>query len=149
MQDSRRVADVAGIPVLEPSLADDANTVLVHATRVSEQVGVPVLIRITTAAHRRCEPGEPPVELPPARLVPSLRVMQRHEVAHGLTKLGRHQRHWIVFESLDTSLVTHADLVDVRCAEECGPAVIADRRAAQRVREVVRQLPTKRWDDLL
>ena len=55
-QDSRFYADFAHIPFFEPSSQQEAYEIVAHAFDMSEQYGIPVLIRITTRlAHSRAD----------------------------------------------------------------------------------------------
>ncbi|MBR7825997.1 hypothetical protein KDK95_06745 [Actinospica sp. MGRD01-02] len=126
VQDSRRLAEIAGVPVLEPTLLGDADHLVESAVELSEQAGVPVLIRITPTLHRDCSarpeaaPASPirvPTRSPAPRLDP--------DVAHKLTKFGRHQRRFLVTAPLIRSFVDRAGLILDRCGGDCRTAVIA------------------------
>jgi indolepyruvate ferredoxin oxidoreductase alpha subunit len=137
VQDSRLLAEAAGVPVLEPTLLGDTDEVLARAVELSELAGVPVLVRITPALHRDC--GTRGASM----LDPSSRAQSRPsaprldaDVAHGLTKFGRHQRRGLITEPAVRSFVDRAGLVHGRCAEDCRVAVIAVGSAALAAQEL-------------
>ena len=70
-QDSRFYGKFAMIPVLEPSSQQEAYDMVYHGFELSEELGVPVMVRITTRlAHSRAgvarkpEVGENPLKMP-------------------------------------------------------------------------------------
>lgn len=93
VQDSRRLAETAGVPVLEPTLLGDADQVVESAVELSEQAGAPVLIRITPTLHRDCSARPDAAPASPIRVLPRSSAPRLDpDVAHNLTKFGRHQR---------------------------------------------------------
>lgn len=125
VQDSRRLAEIAGMPVLEPTLLGDAETILARAAELSEEAAVPVLIRVTAAIHRDCSTVNHPLD-PASRALPRPAAPALDTgVAHHLTKFGRQQRRTLVTQPRVKSYVDRADLVSARCADTCRTAVVA------------------------
>jgi len=73
-QDSRWLARVAEVPVIEPGDIAQAANLMVQAYAWSEAHGLPIIVRITGSYATEQAPVEPPWQLPPA---PGLFVRQR------------------------------------------------------------------------
>lgn len=129
--DSRELAEAAGLPVLDLALDGDVGGMIAAAVEESASVGIPVIVRVTDRLHSFCRGGFPatepllfPLDEPtiPWRGVDTA-------VAHGLTKLGRHQRHRQV--SVPQLLVLHAvpPMLDRSCGEGCDTGVVVSGAA--------------------
>ena len=79
-QDNRYYARLAGMPVFEPSSAQEAKDMTAHALALSRELGAPVLLRTTTRVNHlrgpvafgeKAKPSKPAgIEKNPARFVP-------------------------------------------------------------------------------
>jgi len=71
-QDTRVYAKFAGVPLLEPSNQQQAYTMVREAFDLSEETGLPVLLRITTRlAHSRADVQQAPARGPNERSFPA------------------------------------------------------------------------------
>jgi indolepyruvate ferredoxin oxidoreductase alpha subunit len=131
VQDSRLLAAASRLPVLEPALDGDAQTVVDEAVRISEQYGTPVLVRITSALHRGCTSAQAD-QLPPTPAVPVPETALRVDLdrAHGLTKLGRAQHQRLVTLPRTTEDFGSPVLADTRCGASWEEAAVAVGAAA-------------------
>jgi len=62
-QDSRALALAAELPLLEPTSVSEARDAIVHAFRLSEEMGLPVIVRVTRAlvlAREKVRPSQDP-----------------------------------------------------------------------------------------
>jgi indolepyruvate ferredoxin oxidoreductase alpha subunit len=131
VQDSRTLGQAARTPVFEPALDGDTDLLLGTAVALSEQARIPVVVKVTTRMHAACpaavpapgRPSRPRAERPAPRL--------NLDLAHGLTKLGRHQRYRLVAAPVVQAAVDRPETTSVACAQPCGPAVIAVGATAQ------------------
>jgi indolepyruvate ferredoxin oxidoreductase alpha subunit len=64
-QDSRWLARVAEVPVVEPLHAGQASAIMAQCFVWSEALGTPLIVRITSAFSQERAKGEPPWPLPP------------------------------------------------------------------------------------
>ncbi|RSD16347.1 thiamine pyrophosphate-dependent enzyme [Amycolatopsis eburnea] len=135
VQDSRLVAHLAGLPAFEPALDGDVDYLVRAALELSESASIPALVKITTRMHQHCATiAAPP---PPTRRPQTIHYLSgprldRH-TAHGLTKLGRHQRHRLIAQPLAEAAFAQPGIVSGTCASPCGTAVIAVGAAAEAV----------------
>jgi indolepyruvate ferredoxin oxidoreductase alpha subunit len=137
VHDSRMLAEVARIPVIEPALDGDADEAVRLGVEISERFATPVILRVTAHLHEDCPSATNTVvqvgqSRPRARLGTSA---GRDTVAHELTKLGRVQRHRLVTMPGVQAAMESARCVSVRCAAACTDAVIT-------VGSVTRLVPT-------
>ncbi|MEV0455857.1 thiamine pyrophosphate-dependent enzyme [Catellatospora methionotrophica] len=131
--DSRQLAEIARLPVIDLALAGDTDAVVDAALRMSASARIPVVLRVTASLHAACSPDR---RTPEARSSaagqhsPNPDLIDR-EVAHGLTKLGRHQHHRLVTTSLLREKLAQPPMVSATCAAECDRAVIASGAASR------------------
>ena len=91
MQDSRLLAQAAGIPLFE--LSDErgsVDTLIADAFALSESARLPVVVRFTAELHTKTVLGSHGAGAIPTT---SVRFAVDTDRAHRLTKLGRHQAH--------------------------------------------------------
>jgi indolepyruvate ferredoxin oxidoreductase alpha subunit len=143
VQDSRLLAEFARLPLLEPALNGDAELVADLAVRLSEQHRTPVVVRVTQALHLDCQASsgaDAADSAPSSASVSSAGPRRRvdRSLAHGLTKLGRHQRQRLT--TVPQTRRTFGDhLLDTRCRPTCSDAVISVGAVTHRVDEAVGQ----------
>lgn len=137
VQDSRRLAEAAGLPVLEPTLLQDTELMVAKAVELSEESQIPVLVRITGAMHEQCHvctplPFDPTIRAPRHWPAPILDL----DVAHNLTKFGRYQRRGLVVQPRVAAYIDQAGLTVERCGERCTTAIVAVGSTAVKMRQV-------------
>ncbi|WP_169809297.1 thiamine pyrophosphate-dependent enzyme [Actinomadura chibensis] len=130
LNDSRALACAARTPILEPIGRTDAPRIVQDATVLSERLGVPVLVRLTSAAHGHCGTGELPGG---AGVLTKTGLGVDRDVAHGLTKLGRHQRQRLITLEAVRQEIDHGAYTDLSCARTCRDGVIAVGAATRHV----------------
>lgn len=130
--DTRQLAEVAGLPVVDLALNGDAEELIAAAVHESATIGLPVIVRVTDRLHAFCRDQARPAELPPPQdePAPAWRGIDV-DVAHGLTKFGRHQWHRQVPVPQLLALHARQPMLERSCAETCETGVIVSGAAVR------------------
>jgi indolepyruvate ferredoxin oxidoreductase, alpha subunit len=123
--DSRDLAEIAEVPVMDFALNGDVDEVTEMAVRVSASHGVPVVVRVTARLHASCGTKSPVSTFvrKPAAARSHARGVDT-EVAHGLTKLGRHQHHRQAVVAKVREINGQAPMIERSCSGKCSDALI-------------------------
>lgn len=122
LQDSRYLAQLAGVPVLEAANGTDAVRLIGVAYAISEEASLPVVVRFTRRLQAPLS-NDVVVDLEGVPVVhPRLTVDRRR--AHHLTKLGRRQAHRVERWPVVRRIVDEALARDERHADHCGRGVV-------------------------
>jgi indolepyruvate ferredoxin oxidoreductase alpha subunit len=122
--DSRQLGEITRVPVVDLALNGDVVEVIRAAMRLSESARVPVVVRVTEAVHQSCaEVDRPVASVEPPWQTPLLRRVDR-DVAHVLTKLGRHQWHRQTTMPMVREMLAKPPMIEATCEDVCNVAVV-------------------------
>jgi indolepyruvate ferredoxin oxidoreductase alpha subunit len=129
LQDSRDLAEVLRVPLIEPSMDGDLTECLAAAVELSEAEAVPVIVRLTgpvpQGAAGPARPAAARADEPPRARPP---VVNRR-VAQGLTKLGRVQHRRLTVAARSDLLPAPAPRM--RCRAEHRLGIVAFGKASR------------------
>ncbi|MCS1351545.1 thiamine pyrophosphate-dependent enzyme [Mechercharimyces sp. CAU 1602] len=119
-QDSRQLAKIAGVPVLDPNSAQEVRKLIPWAYQLSEQASVPVLIRLSSRLLMDKYEGEVKV----CDTVLPLFPYTGGRVARGLSKIGR-MHHYEQYTLPVVKRIIEGSSMEVRSGRDVGVGIIA------------------------